>query len=143
MQNDVLMSDSPRILHAGNMRSVLRIVAGFTFILHGAQKHLGLLGGIGGHGEKAVLLSLFGVAGVLEFYGGLLMILGLFTRPVAFLLAGEMAVAYFRTHLPRSVWPILNGGELAVLYCFIFLYLVVAGPGDFSVDAILRKRIAL
>src|SRR4051794_26110756 len=115
MENEVLMSDSPRFVHAGNMRSLLRIIAGVTFILHGAQKHLGLLGGIGGHGEKAVLFSLFGLAGVLEFYGGLLIILGLFTRPVAFILAGEMAVAYFRVHVHRSFWPVLNGGEPAVL----------------------------
>jgi putative oxidoreductase len=143
MQNEVLMSDSPGILHAGNMRSLLRIVIGFTFILHGAQKLFGLFGGIGGHGQKAMLLSLFGLAGVLEFYGGLLIILGLFTRPVAFILAGEMAFVYFRMHAPRGFWPINNGGELAVHYCFIFLYLVVAGPGNLSLDALIRRRRSL
>jgi putative oxidoreductase len=74
------------------------------------------------------------VAGMLELVGGLLIILGLFTRPVAFLLSGEMAVAYFMSHAPRGLWPIANGGELAVLYCFIFLYLFTAGPGPWSVD---------
>jgi putative oxidoreductase len=120
-------------------RSTLRIVAGFTFSLHGLQKFLGFFGGMGGHGATAPVFSLLWTAGVLETFGGLLIILGLFTRCVAFLLAGEMAVAYFRVHQPRGLWPIQNGGELAVLYCFVFLYLCTAGPGPWSLDRLFRK----
>jgi putative oxidoreductase len=108
--------------------------------LHGFQKLFGLFGGMGGKGATAVLGSLIWTAGFLEAAGGLLLVLGLFTRPVAFLLCGEMAVAYFRQHAPRGFWPILNGGELAVLYCFVFLYLAVAGPGSASLDRVLRKK---
>jgi putative oxidoreductase len=118
----------------------LRIVVGFTFALHGSQKLFGLFGGMGGHGAKAAVLSLLGFAAVLEFFGGLLIILGLFTRPVAFILAGEMAVAYFRAHMPRGFLPIVNGGELAVLYCFIFLYLSAAGAGSLSLDHAIWRR---
>jgi putative oxidoreductase len=85
-------------------------------------------------------MSLLGVAGVLEAVGGALMAVGLFTRPVAFVLAGEMAVAYFRSHFPRGTWPIVNGGELAVLFCFIWLYFFAAGPGPFSLDALIRNK---
>ena len=120
-------------------RSALRIVAGFTFSLHGFQKILGFFGGMGGHGATAPLFSLLWTAGMLEIVGGLLLILGLCTRPVAFVLAGEMAFAYFRMHLPRGLWPIQNGGELAVLYCFVFLYLCTAGPGPLSLDRLFRK----
>jgi putative oxidoreductase len=120
-------------------RSTLRIVAGFTFSLHGLQKFLGFFGGMGGHGATAPVFSLPWTAGVLETFGGLLLILGLCTRPVAFVLAGEMAVAYFRVHQPRGLWPIENGGELAVLYCFVFLYLCTAGPGPWSLDRLFRK----
>lgn len=117
--------------------NALRIVAGFLFWQHGAQKLLGWLGGdqVGG------LLSLMGIAGILEFFGGILILLGLFTRPVAFLLAGEMAVAYFLAHvgaaetLMGQLFPIMNGGERAVLFCFIFLLLAAFGPGRFSLDA--------
>jgi len=121
----------------GYARSILRIVAGLTFSLHGWQKLFGMFGGHGGHGARAHIWTEFWVAGVLETAGGLLIVLGLFTRPVAFLLCGEMAVAYFRVHLPRGFWPIVNGGELAVLYCFLFLYLCAAGPGPISLD---RKK---
>ncbi len=122
------------------VRSVLRIVVGFTFSLHGFQKLLGFFGGMGGAGAKAIFPTMLWVAGALELAGGILMILGLFTRPVAFILCGEMAVAYFRVHFPRGFWPIRNGGELAVLYCFIFLYLIAAGPGSWSLDRALRKQ---
>lgn len=115
--------------------SLLRIVAGFTFSEHGLQKLLGLFGG-----HVAQPLTLYGLAGYLETFGGLLIVLGLFTRPVAFILCGEMAVAYFKQHAPGGFWPIVNHGELAVLYCFIYLYLVTAGPGPWSLDALLRKR---
>jgi putative oxidoreductase len=120
-----------------HLQSVLRMVAAFIFIAHGTQK----LFGVPGHPFHAPVLSasLLGVAGVLETMGGMLMLLGLFTRPVAFVLSGEMAVGYFTQHGPHGWWPILNGGELAVLFCFIWLFFVAAGPGPWSLDA-LRKR---
>jgi putative oxidoreductase len=119
------------------LRSLLRIVAGFTFSLHGYQKFFGVLGGLGG--QKADLASLMGVAGVLETFGGALIILGLFTRPVAFILSGQMAIAYFIVHRPISFFfPILNMGEITVLYCFMYLWLAAAGPGPWSIDS-LRK----
>ncbi len=110
--------------------NVLRIVTGLLFMQHGAQKLFAAFG----WKQAAALNSLFGVAGVLEFYGGLLIVVGLFTRPVAFVLAGEMAVAYFRAHFPAGWIPIVNRGELSVLYCFIYLYLAANGGGSFSVD---------
>ena len=119
--------------------SLLRIVIGFTFSLHGYQKLFGLFGGMG-HGTTAHLLSLLGAAGVLETLGGALIFLGLYTRLVAFILCGEMAVAYFHQHAPRGLWPIANGGEPAVLYCFIFLLLVSAGAGPWSLDRAIRKK---
>lgn len=97
---------------------MLRLIAGFTFTLHGLQKLAGLFGGVNGHAAK--LFSLLWAAGVLEAVGGALVTAGLFTRLCAFLLCGEMAVAYFRQHAPRGFWPIANGGELALLYCCIF-----------------------
>jgi putative oxidoreductase len=124
----------------GYARSVLRIVAGLTFSLHGFQKLFGMFGGMGGHGATAHMWSQFWVAGVLEALGGVLLILGLFTRPVAFLLCGEMAVAYFGTHFPRGFAPIQNGGELAVLYCFVFLYLAAAGGGPIGLDRAARRK---
>jgi len=119
--------------------SLLRIIAGFTFSLHGFQKLFGYFGGMG-HGARAHFPSELWVAGVLECFGGLLILSGLFTRPVAFLLCGEMAVAYFKQHAPRGFWPINNGGELAVLYCFLFLYLVSSGAGPWSLDWLVRKK---
>jgi putative oxidoreductase len=110
----------------------LRIIAGLAFAQHGAQKLFGLLGA-----RQAVpLISQMGMAGVIEFVGGILIALGLFTSPVAFVASGEMAWAYFQQHFPRGFWPIQNGGELAVLYCFIFLYFTVVGSGKLSIDAI-------
>jgi putative oxidoreductase len=125
---------------SGYVLSLLRIVIGFTFCCHGAQKLFGLFGGMGGHGAKATALSLLWFAGIIESFGGLLVILGLFTRPVALILCGEMAVAYFRVHAPRGFWPITNMGELAVLYCFIFLYFFAAGAGPLSLDNMIRRR---
>lgn len=119
--------------------SVLRIVSGFTFTLHGLQK-FGFFGGMGGHGAKAAAFTLAWFAAVLEAVGGPLLILGLFTRPVAFILCGEMAIAYFRVHAPRSVWPVVNGGDPAILYCVIFLYLCAAGAGPISIDRLMGKR---
>jgi putative oxidoreductase len=111
--------------------AILRIVAGAAFAQHGAQKMFGALGG-----QAMPLMSQMGMAGVIEFVGGILIALGLFTTPVAFLSAGEMAWAYFQSHAPRNFWPIQNGGELAVLYCFIFLYIMAAGSGKLSIDSI-------
>lgn len=112
--------------------ALLRIVAGLAFAQHGAQKMFGMLGA-----QQAVpLMSQFGIAGVIEFVGGILIAIGLFTSPVAFLASGEMAVAYFQAHAPRGFWPIQNGGELAVLYCFIFLYVSAVGSGKLSIDSI-------
>ena len=122
------------------VRSVLRIVAGFTFSLHGLQKLFGMFGGLGGHGGSVPFFSLMSLAGILETVGGALIILGLFTMPTTFILSGEMAVAYFLQHFPRGFFPIQNGGELAVLYCFIFLYLFAAGPGPASLDNWVRKK---
>jgi putative oxidoreductase len=119
----------------GVVLSVLRIIAGFLFASHGVQKLFGVLGG-----HKVPLESLLGLAGILEFGGGILIFLGLFTRPVAFLLCGQMAVAYFRAHASRGFNPVQNGGELAVLYCFLFLCLVFAGGGSWSLDSWWRRK---
>ena len=116
------------------LRSVLRMVAAFMFMLAGTTKIFAFPAGMP-KGGTANLLSQVGVGGLLEAFGGLLLLLGLFTRPVAFLLAGEMAVAYFQFHFPKSFWPTVNGGVSAALYCFIWLYLSAAGPGPWSLDA--------
>ena len=116
--------------------SLLRMVAGLMFAQHGAQKLFGWLGGE----QVANVMSMMGIAGILEFFGGILIILGLFTRPVAFLLSGEMAVAYFMAHFPRAFWPAENGGEPAVLFCFIFLYFAAAGAGRWSIDDAIGRR---
>lgn len=119
---------------------LLRIVAGFLFLHHGGQKLFGWFGGSGGDsGGSVALMSQMGLAGVLEFYGGIAIVLGLFTRPVAFLLAGEMAVAYLMAHQPRGAWPIQNHGESAVLFSFIFLFLAAHGAGGLSVDALFHR----
>jgi putative oxidoreductase len=117
--------------------SVLRIVTGFLFMAHGTQKLLGFPAEPGM--QQPPLMSLVGLAGVLELFGGALILIGLFTRPVAFVLSGFMAVAYFMAHAPQGFWPILNRGELAVVYCFLFLYLAAAGGGEWSVDRLLRS----
>ena len=116
--------------------TLLRVVVGLMFWQHGAQKLFGWLGGP----QLPEIASLRGLAGVLEFFGSPLIILGLFTRPVAFLLSGEMAVAYFMVHAPRGLWPIMNRGEVVVLFCFTFLFLAAHGAGPYSVDALLRRR---
>ena len=114
--------------------ALLRIVAGFLFFQHGLPK---LFGGFG-RDQPVELMSQMGLAGLIEVIGGALIAVGLFTSPVAFIASGEMAVAYFQAHLPRGFWPIMNGGELAALYCFVFLYFAAVGSGRWSVDA-LRK----
>jgi putative oxidoreductase len=122
------------------LRSVLRIVAAFMFILAGTSKLFAFPVPMP-HGGVAHAPSEAWIAGVLEVFGGGLLLLGLFTRPVAFLLAGEMAVAYFQFHLPRGFWPTVNGGVSAVLYCFIWLYFSAAGPGPWSLDAARGRRL--
>jgi putative oxidoreductase len=121
---------SPRVL------SVLRIVTGLLFMQYGSAKlfhipHVAMF-------DNLHLMSLLGIQGVLELGGGFLLLIGLFSRPVAFVLSGDMAVAYFMAHWPRSWLPILNGGDLAVLFCFVFLHLWAAGPGPWSIDVRLR-----
>ena len=111
--------------------ALLRIVAGLAFAQHGAQKLFGVLGG-----EAVALTSQRGLAGIIEFVGGILIALGLFTSPVAVIASGQMAGAYFQVHAPRGFWPIQNGGELAVLFCFIFLYFSATGSGKLSIDSI-------
>ncbi|MBA3767438.1 MAG: DoxX family protein [Acidobacteria bacterium] len=125
---------APRLL------SILRIITGFLFMVHGAQKLFGFPAPM--PGGTPPLMSLIGVGGILEFFGGLLILLGLFTRPVAFILSGMMAVAYFMAHAPGGFWPMLNKGEIAVLYCFIFLYLAAAGGGSWSVDRLWRRGVS-
>ena len=116
--------------------NALRIVAGFLFMQHGAQKLFGVLGG----NQVESVMSVMGIAGILEFFGGLMMMAGLLTAPVAFLIAGQMAVAYFWRHAPQDFWPIMNRGELAAFYCFTWLFFWAHGPGCFSVDAWLAGR---
>jgi len=116
--------------------NALRIVAGFLFTLHGAQKLFGVLGG----NQVDTLMGQRGIAGILEFFGGLLIMVGLFTRPVAFLVSGQMAVAYFIAHAPQGFWPIMNRGELAAFYCFTWLFFCAHGAGKFSIDGWLADR---
>jgi putative oxidoreductase len=116
--------------------NLLRIAAGFLFFQHGVQKLFGVLG----REVPVEFFSLMGLAGVLEVAGGVLLVLGLFTRPVAFILSGQMAWAYFSSHAPGGFWPIVNRGELAALYSFLFLYLAIRSGGGFSVDGILGLR---
>lgn len=135
------MGSQPQGLYRSIALNLLRIMSGFLFMPHGAQKLFGLFGGFGGQpGATAPLFSLTGLAGFLEFFGGLAIFLGLLTRPVAFILSGQMAAAYFMAHVSRDFWPLLNRGELAALYSFVFLFLAAAGGGDFSVDGLLKKR---
>jgi putative oxidoreductase len=120
---------APRIL------SILRIVAALIFFEHGTAKLLGFPPS----DHSPEVLSLSWIAGAMELVGGALLIVGLFTRPVAFILAGEMAFAYWMGHAPRSVFPVLNGGDSAILYCFVFLYIAFAGGGPWSLDALWRR----
>jgi putative oxidoreductase len=124
-------------LWAPRMLSVLRIVAALLFLQHGMAKYFDFPHQTTHH--ALVPFSLLFWAGTIELFGSVLVTLGLFTRPAAFIMSGEMAVAYFHSHLPRSVFPLLNGGEPAVLFCFVFLYIVVAGGGAWSLDR-LRAR---
>ncbi|MCK0197975.1 DoxX family protein [Ancylobacter sp. 6x-1] len=129
-ETTTLAAWAPRIL------SVLRIAAGLLLLQHGCTKILGFpttqMTGVS-------LSSMPGLAGIIELVGGILLVLGLFTRPAAFLVSGMTAVAYFMVHAPQSFFPIINGGELAALYCFVFFYIFFAGPGPWSVDAAMRR----
>jgi len=128
--DNFLAAWQPRVL------SILRIVTAFLFMQHGAQKIFGF------PAEQRYpfdIASLSGVAGVLELFGGALLLIGLFTRPVAFLLSGLMAFAYFLVHAPQDFWPLNNGGELAALFSFVFLYLWTAGGGAWSVDNLIKR----
>ena len=116
--------------------ALLRIVAGLLFMLHGTQK----LFGVPGDGQTVPLASLMGAAGIIEFVGGLLIALGLFTGLAAFIASGEMAVAYFKAHAPQGPIPLLNHGELAALYCFLFLYIAAKGAGRFSLESQIGGR---
>jgi putative oxidoreductase len=132
ISNAVLATWSPRLL------SVLRIVAALLFLQHGLAKllhfpHVAMF-------DELQLFSLIGLAGIIEVVGGILLLVGLFTRPVAFIMSGEMAFAYFMAHAPRGFFPILNQGELAILYCFVFLYLAAAGGGPWSLDEARQKK---
>jgi putative oxidoreductase len=118
--------------------SLVRIVAAFVFIQFGSAKLLAIPAAIMPGGGTAPLTSLPGFAGSLELVGGTLLLVGLFTRPVAFLLSGEMAFAYFIGHAPQGFWPVLNQGSPAILFCFIWLYISSAGPGPWSIDALWR-----
>ena len=122
---------------APQVRSLLRIVTGLMFMQHGTQKIFGFPAEARGPFEIA---SQMGIGGVLELVGGALIVVGLFTRPVAFLMSGMMAVAYFQVHAPSSPYPLVNQGELAALYCWVFLYLAFAGAGPWSLDGVMRKK---
>lgn len=125
---------------APQILSVVRIIAAFIFMQVGTAKLFAVPAAIMPGGGTVRLWSLLGLAGVLETFGGLLMLIGLFARPVAFVLCGEMAVAYFWGHAVHGFWTVLNQGMPAVLFCFVWLYLSAAGPGPWSLDALLRRR---
>jgi putative oxidoreductase len=125
---------------AGPTHALLRIGAGLLFMQHGAQKLFGALGGMDGQGMKAELMTQMGLAGIMEFFGGLLIAIGLLTRPVAALLFLQMLVAYFQAHMPQGGLPVQNGGELALLYALVWAYFVGNGAGPASVDAALAQR---
>ena len=118
--------------------SVLRIIAGLMIIQHGMAKVIGFP--TVPAFANLQLMSLIGAAGIIELIGGALLVVGLFTQPVAFVLSGEMAVAYFMSHAPKGFFPLVNGGTLAIMYCFAFLYLATAGAGPWSVDAAMKKN---
>ena len=124
---------------SGLTYAAFRIVAGLMFAQHGAQKLFGLLGGMGEAGGSAPFLSLMFFAGVIEFFGGVLIAVGFQTSWVAFIASGQMAVAYFMAHAPQGLFPIQNRGELAVVYCFAFLFIAANGAGVLSLDSVLGR----
>lgn len=120
---------------SGLFYALMRLVVGLLFACHGAQKLFGVLGG-----HQMPLLSQMGLAGVIEFVGGLLIAFGLLTSIAAFVASGEMAWAYFQAHAPNGLWPIVNRGELAVAFCFVFLYIASMGGGRYSLDRLLGRK---
>lgn len=130
-----MISRDLQTVWAPRMLSILRIVAALIFMEHGTQKLLGFPP----IENSPAMLSLSWFAGVFELIGGALLVIGLFTRPVAFVLSGQMAFAYWIAHAPKSVFPVLNGGDAAILYCFVFFYLVFAGAGPWSIDTMRAK----
>ena len=132
------MLEIPKGSFADITLSLLRVVSGALFMQHGAQKLFAVLG----REEAVAVVSLMGLAGLLELVGGLAIVLGMYTRPVAFILSGEMATAYFMAHFARSFWPIMNRGELPILYCFLFLFFFAAGGGSYSFDGLIGKKAA-
>jgi putative oxidoreductase len=121
--------------HAERVYGLMRFIAGALFACHGAQKLFGSFGG-----QKVTGNTLMTIAGVIELVGGALIALGLFAAPAAFVASGQMAIAYFKQHAPNSFWPIQNKGELAVLFCFVFLYIAAHGSGALSLDSTVRRR---
>ncbi len=119
---------------------LLRVVSGFLFMAHGAALLFGWFGGVPGGGPLPPLMSQMGIGGILEFVGGILILLGLLTRPTAFILSGQMAVAYWQFHFPNGPWPAQNNGDPAVLFCFIFLFMAAYGGGEWSLDAMIRSK---
>ena len=126
--------------NASSFYFVFRVLVGLLFLQHGMQKLFGAFGGVGADGGAVQLISLFGLAGIIEFFGGLLIIIGLFTRFAAFFSGLEIIIAYFRVHLPQGNIPILNGGELALLFFAAFLVLVAYGAGKWSLDNSMKKK---
>ena len=137
-RSEVRQVDWLEAIWAPRVLSIMRMVTGLIFMEHGTQKWLNFppLGR-----PAPEFLSMSGFGGLLELIGGALLVLGLFTRPVAFILCGEMAIAYWWAHAPRGFFPVLNGGDAAILYCFIFLYLAFAGGGAWSLDRLLRHKV--
>jgi putative oxidoreductase len=125
--------------HAPTTYALFRIVFGFLFLSQGLQKLLGWFGGFGGSGQPADMASIYGLAAVIETLCGLVILLGLVTKPAAFIASGEMAVAYFYAHQNQALWPIENNGERAVLFCFAFLYVAARGPGIWAIDNMRRS----
>ena len=122
--------------------ALMRMIVGALFACHGAQKLFGVLGGVGEEpGATVALFSLMGLAGVIEFAGGLLIATGCLTRISAFIASGQMAAAYFMAHAPRGFWPLQNGGEVVVIYCFVFLYIAAQGAGTWSIDRVWRRSL--
>ena len=119
--------------------ALMRIIVGLLFACNGARKLFGVFGGMEGSGQAAPLFSQLGLAGIIEFFGGLFVALGLLTGYAAFIASGEMAVAYFQGHFPKGFWPILNMGERAVFYCFVFLYIASRGAVVWGIDRALRR----
>jgi len=124
--------------YAPHVYALFRIVFGLLFLMHGLQKLAGLFGGVDGNGSSVPLSSLMGAAGVIETVAGTLVMVGLFTRPAAFLASGMMAYAYFSVHQPIAPWPLMNRGEPATLFCFAFLHVAARGAGIWSVDSVRR-----